>query len=119
MSSDIALASGMPARMCVGCRQADGVSRLLRLVVHDGVLIVDRKRTLPGRGAWIHPRLECVAKAEKQRAFLRAFRLSQLEVRAGVFEEILGTPSGSQSAGRCVADESGLEADGHPMSTQR
>ncbi|WP_425546382.1 YlxR family protein [Amycolatopsis minnesotensis] len=42
----------------------------------DGCLVVDERRRLPGRGAWLHPGPECLAKAERRRAFPRALRVS-------------------------------------------
>ena len=35
----------------------------------------DPRRRLPGRGAYVHPRPECLALAERRRAFPRALRL--------------------------------------------
>ena len=35
----------------------------------------DPRRRLPGRGAYVHPRPECLALAERKRAFPRALRL--------------------------------------------
>ena len=34
----------------------------------------DPDRSLPGRGAWLHPAAECLALAERRNAFARAFR---------------------------------------------
>lgn len=31
---------------------------------------------MPGRGAWVHPERECVEKAIRRRAFVRALRVS-------------------------------------------
>jgi predicted RNA-binding protein YlxR (DUF448 family) len=47
---------------------------LLRFVASDGQLVLDSTRTLPGRGAWVHPDAACVAKAVRSRAFSRALR---------------------------------------------
>jgi predicted RNA-binding protein YlxR (DUF448 family) len=44
------------------------------VVLADGEAIPDPRRRMPGRGAWIHPRSECLAKAEKRRAFPKALR---------------------------------------------
>ncbi|WP_116113081.1 YlxR family protein [Austwickia chelonae] len=67
-----------PVRMCVGCRGRDARSTLLRVVVvaREDVhsLIIDRARCLPGRGAWIHARAECVDLAVRRKAFGRALR---------------------------------------------
>jgi predicted RNA-binding protein YlxR (DUF448 family) len=62
--------------MCVGCRRRALVGELLRVIAADGRLIVDERRRLPGRGAWLHPEPDCLAKAERRRAFPRALRVS-------------------------------------------
>ncbi|WP_255375945.1 YlxR family protein [Saccharomonospora sp. CUA-673] len=41
-----------------------------------GELVVDVRRRLPGRGAWLHRDPECLAKAERKRAFPRALRVA-------------------------------------------
>ncbi|MEP7161180.1 MAG: YlxR family protein [Dermatophilaceae bacterium] len=81
-----------PVRMCVGCRGRGIRSQLLRFVaVHssDGfVLALDSQRSMPGRGAWLHPDLDCLDLAVRRRAFGRALRvalfLDPVEVRAQV-----------------------------------
>ena len=62
-------------RTCVGCRLRAVSSELLRLVVVDGDLVLDLRRRAAGRGAWLHPDLDCLAKAERRRAFVRALRI--------------------------------------------
>src|SRR6478752_5006291 len=75
-----------PVRTCVGCRVRERSVVLLRVTAMDGVLHLDLRRRLPGRGAWLHPTLGCLDAAERRRAFGRALRFSgQLdttEVRA-------------------------------------
>ena len=66
---------GAPTRTCVGCRVRETQDRLLRLVAGEGEVLPDPRRRLPGRGAYLHPRLACLALAERKRAFPRAFRL--------------------------------------------
>ncbi|HEU5357366.1 MAG TPA: YlxR family protein [Actinocrinis sp.] len=66
---------GEPTRTCVGCRVRDAQDRLLRLVAGEGEILPDPRRRLPGRGVYVHPRLACLALAERKRAFPRAFRL--------------------------------------------
>jgi len=61
-------------RTCVGCRKRGLAGELLRVVAADGLLVVDERRRLPGRGAWLHPGASCLAKAERKRAFPRALR---------------------------------------------
>ncbi len=48
-------------RTCVSCRQPGERDELVRLVRSpDGVLVIDDRGRLPGRGAWIHARRDCV-----------------------------------------------------------
>ena len=66
-----------PVRTCVGCRRRDSRSALLRVVVAPGEgdsLLVDVRRRLPGRGAWLHSSTACLEQAEKRRALSRALR---------------------------------------------
>lgn len=62
-------------RTCVGCRSRANRSTLVRLVVRETQIVVDDRAALPGRGAWLHPDIECFRLAEKKRAFARAFRV--------------------------------------------
>ncbi|MFC7022557.1 YlxR family protein [Promicromonospora thailandica] len=74
-----------PVRTCVGCRERDQRSALLRLVpdpsMHgDAVagpqrIVVDVRACLPGRGAWVHPEPRCLELAERRRAVSRALRV--------------------------------------------
>ncbi|MDU0348531.1 YlxR family protein [Actinomyces sp. MRS3W] len=67
----------VPERTCIGCRSKAPRAQLLRLALTDsGELTVDVRALMPGRGAWIHPDLDCVALAERRRAFGRALRMS-------------------------------------------
>ncbi|WP_369345443.1 YlxR family protein [Demequina pelophila] len=45
-----------------------------------GRAVVDERRSLPGRGAWLHPDAECLALAVKRRALQRALRVAELDV---------------------------------------
>lgn len=63
-----------PARTCLGCRSRDNRSALLRVVAREGRVVPDQSANLPGRGAWVHPRIACVEAAVKRRAFGRALR---------------------------------------------
>ncbi|MEL7976135.1 YlxR family protein [Isoptericola sp. F-RaC21] len=42
----------------------------------EGLLAVDVRGSLPGRGAWIHPTSACLALAERRRAVPRALRVT-------------------------------------------
>ncbi|MBO3087529.1 YlxR family protein [Cellulomonas dongxiuzhuiae] len=68
-----------PVRTCVGCRATGLRSALLRVVLSDvgageTALVVDERRRMPGRGAWLHPDQRCLELAVRRRAFGRALR---------------------------------------------
>src|SRR6478735_5027221 len=64
-----------PERTCIGCRKKGLRSQLLRLVAEgsgSSAVLVDERRRMAGRGAWLHPIQSCLALAIKRRAFGRA-----------------------------------------------
>lgn len=80
--SGTALETHVPMRTCLGCRRRDRRSSLLRLVLDrpspdataSGLVRPDPGAVLPGRGAWVHPTLECLDHAVRRRALGRALR---------------------------------------------
>jgi predicted RNA-binding protein YlxR (DUF448 family) len=63
-----------PLRSCVGCKARAAKSSLLRLVVAGDGIVPDPQARQPGRGAYLHPSLECFELAQRRRAFSRALR---------------------------------------------
>ncbi|HEY5231841.1 MAG TPA: YlxR family protein [Galbitalea sp.] len=63
-------------RTCIGCRTQAPASTLLRVVARGGEVVPDPSATLPGRGAWVHPTVQCVELAVKRKAFGRALRVT-------------------------------------------
>jgi predicted RNA-binding protein YlxR (DUF448 family) len=65
----------------VGCRIRTAASDLLRIVIEHSVdgatrrLVPDLRGGMPGRGAHLHPDPECLALAERRKAFGRALRV--------------------------------------------
>ncbi|WP_146841935.1 YlxR family protein [Cellulomonas composti] len=118
-----------PVRTCVGCRATGPRSTLLRVVAaatETGapVLVVDVRRRMPGRGAWLHPDPGCLELATRRRAFGRALRLQGAPDVTAVAEHLehQHTTSARLRTGSptpTVEEGSGLEADGYPMSTHR
>jgi predicted RNA-binding protein YlxR (DUF448 family) len=79
----------------VGCRSRSAKSDLLRVVAVEGSLVPDPRGALPGRGAHLHPDLECLASAVRRRAFGRALRLDRTPDAAAVASYVAhqaGTP---------------------------
>ena len=70
-------------RSCVGCRERTDPASLVRWVVGaDGLPSADLARTMPGRGAWLHPTAGCLklAKAGFSRSLRRKIPVSQHEL---------------------------------------
>jgi predicted RNA-binding protein YlxR (DUF448 family) len=66
----------VPVRTCIGCRSRAPRASLLRIVAQQSGVVADPSAVLPGRGAWLHPTLECFRLAQRRRAFGRALRVS-------------------------------------------
>lgn len=62
-----------PQRSCLGCGLKTDKGRLIRVVrTPEGLLVLDKTGKIPGRGAYICPRQECLKSATKKRALDRA-----------------------------------------------
>jgi predicted RNA-binding protein YlxR (DUF448 family) len=61
-------------RTCIGCREPAERDTLIRFASVDGRVVPDPAAALPGRGAWLHPRPECLERAIARRAFARALK---------------------------------------------
>lgn len=60
-------------RTCVGCKQTGPRHELSRFVYDGGTVKADVRGRESGRGAWVHPRRECLAAAASH-GFSRSFR---------------------------------------------
>ena len=84
--------------MCIACRASDGKRDLIRLVrVADGILL-DQSGKMAGRGAYVHPQVNCWEKA-------LAGSLIQKALRTKISAENLSTLSASVSTLLQVTDE--------------
>ena len=100
----------MPRRTCVGCGRVAAKSDLLRLAValaRGGarVAVVDRRGTLPGRGAYIcregasrQPSASCLALARRRRSIARALRLPGATGAGGRSDERAGSEPSRRGA---------------------
>jgi len=67
----------IPKRLCVACREMREKGELCRITrSKEGVISLDLTGKLPGRGAYICKKRECLEKARKTRALERAFSMS-------------------------------------------
>lgn len=66
-----------PIRTCVGCGKKSHPDSLFRLVVGQGAIVVDSRRCLPGRGAWVHRDEDCLNRVLKSPRLLRALRIPE------------------------------------------
>ena len=76
----------IPMRQCVGCREMKAKRELIRVVKSpEGAVSLDFKGKLPGRGAYVCPQKECLARARKSKALERAF---ELQLPSEVYEAL-------------------------------
>ena len=67
----------IPMRQCIGCREMKPKRELIRIVKSpEGVISLDLKGKMPGRGTYICPQASCLAKAQKSKGIERAFSTS-------------------------------------------
>lgn len=75
-------------RTCIGCRQRELQTKLIRVVLSDGKALLDQTKTAPGRGAYLHQDSDCINTAVTRKMLARALKApSNLDV-TDVFEQI-------------------------------
>ena len=68
------MAKRIPVRMCIGCGEHKGKKELIRVVRDkEGNLSIDSTGKKPGRGAYLCPNPQCLAKALKSKRLQREF----------------------------------------------
>jgi predicted RNA-binding protein YlxR (DUF448 family) len=65
----------MPTRTCIGCGVRAARPELIRVVAAGDEIVPDAAGRLPGRGAYLHPSLACLERAQRRKALTRALRL--------------------------------------------
>jgi len=64
----------IPMRQCLGCREHKPKRELIRVVRSpEGEIALDFRGKAPGRGAYLCPSDECLARVRKSRALERTF----------------------------------------------
>jgi uncharacterized protein len=86
-------------RTCIGCGERAAKAELIRVVAAGDEIVPDVASRLPGRGAYLHPRLACLERAQRRKAFARALRLSAT-LPAGKVAEYLRSGSANPMSGQ-------------------
>ena len=87
-----------PLRRCTGCNEQKPKKELVRVVRSpQGEIALDRVGKMPGRGAYLCPSAQCLAKARKAKRLERALE-AQIppEVYERIEQEIEGAQSGNK-----------------------
>lgn len=67
----------IPQRQCMGCRERRDKRQLIRVVRKtDGSVCLDFSGKLAGRGAYVCPNPQCLARAQKSRALERSLEVA-------------------------------------------
>ena len=88
----------IPLRRCTGCNEQKPKKELVRIVRSpQGEIALDRVGKMPGRGAYLCPSAQCLAKARKAKRLERALD-AQIppEVYERIEQEIEGAQSGNE-----------------------
>jgi uncharacterized protein len=76
----------VPIRSCVGCREPSGKKTLIRIVrTANGDVRVDPSGKMPGRGAYLCGKKDCLKQAIKHKKLGRALRC---EIPASIATEL-------------------------------
>lgn len=62
----------VPMRKCVGCMESKPKKELIRIAGYEGQVALDPTGKAKGRGVYLCPNAECLAKAKKKRALGRS-----------------------------------------------
>ncbi len=71
-------AGHQPVRTCIVCGKKRSRRELVRLVFREGDVVIDKKKIMPGRGAYVCRSAKCLDMAEQnyRGCLSRAFRSS-------------------------------------------
>ncbi len=76
----------IPERMCIGCRKKQAKPNLMRVVMTDSGILVDKKQNITARGVYFCKCEECINLARKKKTLSRQFKKS---VSDSVYDELL------------------------------
>jgi predicted RNA-binding protein YlxR (DUF448 family) len=85
----------------------------LRVVVHGHDLVPDPARKMPGRGASLHLDPDCLALAERRRAFGRALRTGGVTLDSTRLHQYVAAVTTARQIGHAVG------AGSHPLPEEK
>jgi uncharacterized protein len=85
-----------PVRTCIGCRGRDAQGHLIRIAVADNRPRIDLRRRLPGRGAYVHCRPECVERATRKGRLGRALRIALDPSHTSALRQLVTEATGAE-----------------------
>ena len=88
-----------PIRTCIGCGERAVKTDLIRVVAAGHEIVPDAEARLPGRGAYMHPHVACLERAQRRKAFARALHVPAT-LPAGKVAEYLRAGSASPMSGQ-------------------
>ena len=86
----------LPERTCVGCRARAPVTELVRVVAGPAGVVLDARRRLPGRGAWVHPSRSCIETATRRKVWGRALKAPGILADADDLCSRVSSPAGGE-----------------------
>lgn len=82
----------IPQRTCMGCNEKKDKKELIRIVKSsDGQISIDKTGKMPGRGAYICDKKECLEKAIKTKRIERVF---ETKIDNSIYENLRGVMIG-------------------------
>lgn len=106
-----------PQRTCIACRNVFNKDEVVRIVAGQDSIVIDYREKLPGRAAYVCPRMACITKATMKDGLPKALRakvksLSPEEFRdrlmAGIEEKVRSLIAMSAKAGKLAAGYSAV-----------
>jgi uncharacterized protein len=85
----------IPIRTCISCGRKENKKSMIRLVLNeDGIVIMDKSGSAPGRGAYVCNETQCIELLKEKKRLARAFGKMGRECARMQFAEIVRTISG-------------------------
>lgn len=75
-----------PIRTCLGCMRRDLKEAMVRIAEADGAMVSDRRAALGGRGGYLHPGEDCLARFVRSRT--REFRSLRRTIDRAVRQQL-------------------------------